>query len=150
RGVTIPVWKWERITIDFVSGLPRTPSGYDTICVIVDRMTKLAHFMPMKKMDSMEKLMRLYLKEIDRHLPLVEFLYNNSYHPSIKAVPSEALYERPFKILAKVGPVAYTFELPEELKGIHSTFHVSNLKKCLVEGDIVVPVDEIQLDDMVG
>ncbi|GJR04926.1 putative reverse transcriptase domain-containing protein [Tanacetum coccineum] len=51
------------------------------------------------------------------------------------------------KILARVGPVAYTLELPKELKGIHSTFHVSNLKKCLAEGDIVVPMDEIQLDD---
>ncbi|GJX96262.1 putative reverse transcriptase domain-containing protein [Tanacetum coccineum] len=50
-------------------------------------------------------------------------------------------------ILARVGPVAYTLELPEELKGIHSTFHVSNLKKCLAEGIIVVPMDKIQLDD---
>nr|GFC93337.1 putative reverse transcriptase domain-containing protein [Tanacetum cinerariifolium] len=60
----ILVWKWERITMDFVSRLPRTPSGYDTIWVIVDRLTKLAHFLPMKKTDSMEKLARLYLKEI--------------------------------------------------------------------------------------
>ncbi|GJT94269.1 putative reverse transcriptase domain-containing protein [Tanacetum coccineum] len=60
----IPVWKWERITMDFVSGLPRTPSGYDTIWVIVDRLTKSAHFLPTKKTDSMEKLTRLYLKEI--------------------------------------------------------------------------------------
>ncbi|GJZ56004.1 hypothetical protein Tco_0611197 [Tanacetum coccineum] len=44
-------------------------------------------------------------------------------------------------------PLAYTLELPEELKGIHSTFLVSNLKKCLAEGDVVVPMDEIQLDD---
>nr|GFB19181.1 oxoglutarate/iron-dependent dioxygenase [Tanacetum cinerariifolium] len=56
-------------------------------------------------------------------------------------------YIGPFKILARVGPVAYTLELPEKLKGIHNTFHVLNLKKCLAEGDIVVPVDEIQLDD---
>ncbi|GJY67582.1 putative reverse transcriptase domain-containing protein, partial [Tanacetum coccineum] len=56
-------------------------------------------------------------------------------------------YIGPFKILARVGPVAYTLELPEELKGIHSTFNVSNLKKCLAEGDIVVLIDEIQLDD---
>ncbi|GKE24372.1 putative reverse transcriptase domain-containing protein, partial [Tanacetum coccineum] len=132
----------------------------------------------------------------DRHLPLVEFSYNNSYHASIKAAPYEALYGRkcrslksyadrrvkplefevddmvlpkvllwkgvvrfgkreklspryigPFKILARVGPVAYTLELPKKLKGIHSTFHVSNLKKCLAKGDIVVPMDEIQLDD---
>nr|GEY13549.1 hypothetical protein [Tanacetum cinerariifolium] len=53
----------------------------------------------------------------------------------------------PFRILARVGPVAYTLELPKELKGIHSTFHVSNLKKCLAEGDIVVSMDDIQLDD---
>ncbi|GKA52864.1 hypothetical protein Tco_0746179, partial [Tanacetum coccineum] len=55
-------------------------------------------------------------------------------------------YIGPFKILARVGPVAYTLELPEELKGIHSTFRVSNLKKCLAKGDIVVSIDEIQLD----
>nr|GFC40307.1 putative reverse transcriptase domain-containing protein [Tanacetum cinerariifolium] len=56
-------------------------------------------------------------------------------------------YIGPFKILARVGPVANTLELPEELKGIHSTFHVLNLKKCLAEGDVVVSMDEIQLDD---
>nr|GEX23523.1 putative reverse transcriptase domain-containing protein [Tanacetum cinerariifolium] len=60
----IPVWKWERIAMDFVSGLPRTPSGYDMIWVIVDRLTKSAHFLPMKKKDSMEKLTQLYLKEV--------------------------------------------------------------------------------------
>nr|GFA19036.1 reverse transcriptase domain-containing protein [Tanacetum cinerariifolium] len=56
-------------------------------------------------------------------------------------------YIGPFKILAIVGPVAYTLELPKELKWIHSTFHVLNLKKCLAEGDIVVLMEEIQLDD---
>nr|GEV46571.1 putative reverse transcriptase domain-containing protein [Tanacetum cinerariifolium] len=52
-------------------------------------------------------------------------------------------YIGPFKILARVGSLAYTLELPEELKGIHSTFHVLNLKKCLAENDVVVPIDEI-------
>nr|GEV25988.1 reverse transcriptase domain-containing protein [Tanacetum cinerariifolium] len=50
-------------------------------------------------------------------------------------------------IIARVGPVAYTLELLKELKGIHSIFHVSNLKKCLAKGDIVVSIDENQLDD---
>nr|GEY21912.1 putative reverse transcriptase domain-containing protein [Tanacetum cinerariifolium] len=52
-----------------------------------------------------------------------------------------------FIILARVSPVAYTLELPEELKRIHSTFHVLNLKKCLAEGDIVFSIEEIQLVD---
>nr|GEU52369.1 hypothetical protein [Tanacetum cinerariifolium] len=86
----------------------------------------------------------------DCHLPLVKFSYNNSYHGTMRFGKREKLSPRyigPFKILARVGPVAYTLELPEELKEIHSTFHVLNLKKCLAEGDIVVPMDEIQLDD---
>ncbi|GJX38611.1 putative reverse transcriptase domain-containing protein [Tanacetum coccineum] len=160
----IPVWKWENITIDFVTKLSKTSTGHDTIWVIVDRLTKSAHFLPMKENDSMEKLTRQYLKEVvskhgvsvsiisdrdgrfisqfwqslnnalgtqldmsttyhpqtdgqsertiqtledmlracvidfgkgwDRHLPLVEFSYNNSYHTSIKAAPFEALYDR--------------------------------------------------------
>ncbi|GJT57157.1 putative reverse transcriptase domain-containing protein [Tanacetum coccineum] len=57
-------WKWEKITMDFMSGLPRTPSSYDSIWVIVDRLTKSAHFLPMRQTDSMEKLTQLYLKEI--------------------------------------------------------------------------------------
>ncbi|GJZ95199.1 putative reverse transcriptase domain-containing protein [Tanacetum coccineum] len=60
----IPVWKWETITMDFVSRLPRTPSGYDSIWVIVDRLTKSAHFLPIKKTDSTKKLTQLYLKEV--------------------------------------------------------------------------------------
>ncbi|GJS07483.1 putative reverse transcriptase domain-containing protein [Tanacetum coccineum] len=130
---TIPIWKWENITMDFVTKLPKTMSGQDTIWVIVDRLIKSAHFLPMKETDIMEKLTRQYLKEVvsrhgvpvsiisdrdngqsertiqtledmlracvmdfrkgwDKHLPLIEFSYNNSYHTSIKAAPFEALY----------------------------------------------------------
>ncbi|GKC95043.1 putative reverse transcriptase domain-containing protein, partial [Tanacetum coccineum] len=64
----IPVWKWENITMDFVTKLPKTSSGQDTIWVIVDRLTKSAHFLPMKETDSMEKLTGQYLKEVvSRH-----------------------------------------------------------------------------------
>ncbi|GJZ26521.1 putative reverse transcriptase domain-containing protein [Tanacetum coccineum] len=120
----------------------------------------------------------------DRHLPLVEFSYNNSYHTSIKAAPFEALYgqkcrlpicwpeikkriqaarnrqksyanrrRKPLefevgdKILAKVGTLAYQLELLKQLSRVHSTFHVSNFKKCFVDEPLAIPLDEIQIND---
>ncbi|GKA38751.1 hypothetical protein Tco_0731302 [Tanacetum coccineum] len=56
-------------------------------------------------------------------------------------------YVGPFKIIDRVGPVAYKLELPRELQGIHNTFHVSNLKKCLADENLIIPLEEIQLDD---
>ncbi|GJU89400.1 reverse transcriptase domain-containing protein [Tanacetum coccineum] len=173
----IPIWKWERITIDFITKLPKTSNGHDTIWVIVDRLTKSAHFIPTSETDSMETL--------------------TSYHASIKATPFEALYGKknrspvcwaevgdvqltefqvgdrvmlkvsprkgvirfgkrgklnprnigPFKILKRVGPVAYKLKLPEELKNIHNTFHVSSLKKCLSDESLVIPMKELRLND---
>ncbi|GJV91631.1 putative reverse transcriptase domain-containing protein [Tanacetum coccineum] len=100
------------------------------------------------------------------HLPLVEFLYNNSYHSSVRCAPFEALYGRkcrsqimwaevgvvrfgkkgnlaprfvgPFEITERIGPVAYRLRLPEELNGVHDTFHVSNLKNCLADPTLQV------------
>nr|GEX36595.1 reverse transcriptase domain-containing protein [Tanacetum cinerariifolium] len=60
----IPQWKWDNITMDFVTKLPRTSSGYDTIWVIVDHLTKSAHFLLMREDDSMDKLTKLYMKEV--------------------------------------------------------------------------------------
>ncbi|GKC16831.1 putative reverse transcriptase domain-containing protein [Tanacetum coccineum] len=60
----VPLWKWENITMDFVTKLLKTSIRQDTIWVIVDRLTKFAHFLPVKKNESMEKLTRLYLKEV--------------------------------------------------------------------------------------
>nr|GEV94599.1 putative reverse transcriptase domain-containing protein [Tanacetum cinerariifolium] len=59
----IPEWKWNNITMDFVTKLPKSSQGYDTIWVIVDRLTKSANFIPMRETDPMEKLARMYLKE---------------------------------------------------------------------------------------
>ncbi|GKD84285.1 putative reverse transcriptase domain-containing protein [Tanacetum coccineum] len=52
----------------------------------------------------------------------------------------------PFEIIEKVGPVAYRLDLLEELNGVHDTYHVSNLKKCLADPTLQVPLDEIQVD----
>ncbi|GJZ34892.1 putative reverse transcriptase domain-containing protein [Tanacetum coccineum] len=149
----IPMWKWERIIMDFITKLPKTSSGHATIWVIVNRLTKFAHFIPTRETDSMETHTRLYIKEIvsqhgvpisiisdhdshftsrfwqslqstlgtqldmnfgkgwERHLPLVEFSYNNSYHASIKASPFEVLYGRKCRspvCWAKVGDVQLT------------------------------------------
>ncbi|GJR03727.1 putative reverse transcriptase domain-containing protein [Tanacetum coccineum] len=60
----IPEWKWEGMAMDFVTKLPRTSSGHDTIWVILDRLTKTAHFLPMREDYKMDRLARLYLNEI--------------------------------------------------------------------------------------
>nr|GEV68186.1 reverse transcriptase domain-containing protein [Tanacetum cinerariifolium] len=56
-------------------------------------------------------------------------------------------YIRPFKILEQIGPVAYKLELPEELSNIHSTFHIFNLKKCLSDESLIIPMKELRLND---
>ncbi|GJZ27239.1 putative reverse transcriptase domain-containing protein [Tanacetum coccineum] len=64
----IPQWKWENITMDFVTKLPKMATGQDTIWVIIDHLTKSAHFLPMREDDMLEKLTRQYLKEVvSRH-----------------------------------------------------------------------------------
>nr|GEV56216.1 reverse transcriptase domain-containing protein [Tanacetum cinerariifolium] len=73
----ILVWKWENITMDFVTKLPKTSTGQDTIWVVFDRLTKSAHFLPMKETDSMEKLTRQYFKKVvSRHEVPVSIILN--------------------------------------------------------------------------
>ncbi|KAJ9542061.1 hypothetical protein OSB04_028567 [Centaurea solstitialis] len=276
--------------MDFVTKLPNTKKGHDSIWVIVDRLTKSAHFLPIRENYSIDRLAQLYVNEVvmrhgvpisiisdrdsrftsrfwqslqaalgtrvdlstayhhqtdgqtvrtiktledmlracvlefggswDDHLPLIEFSYNN-YHTSIQCTPYEALYGRkcrsplnwleettdkikmiqekvkaardrqksyadnrrrplefqigdrvllkvspwkglfhfgkagklsprfigPFEILETIGPVAYRLELPQELSAIHNTFHVSNLKKCLSEEAVVLPLEGVQINE---
>ncbi|GJX43804.1 putative reverse transcriptase domain-containing protein [Tanacetum coccineum] len=78
----IPVWKWEGIAMDFVTKLPRTSGGHDTIWVIVDQLTKSGHFLPMREDYKMERLARLYLNEISMQEALGTCLdMSTAYHP---------------------------------------------------------------------
>nr|GFA75134.1 putative reverse transcriptase domain-containing protein [Tanacetum cinerariifolium] len=56
-------------------------------------------------------------------------------------------YIGPFKILNRISPVVYKLELPEELSNVHNTFHVSNLKKCLTDESLIIPMKELKLDN---
>jgi hypothetical protein len=66
QPLSIPKWKWDQIAMDFVIGLPRATSGQDAIWVVIDRLTKSAHFVPYKTTDSMQKMNELYIREIVR------------------------------------------------------------------------------------
>lgn len=304
QNIEIPTWKWEVINMDFIIGLPRSYHKFDSIWVIIDRLTKCAHFLPVKTTYTAEDYAKLYIKEIvrlhgvpvsiisdrgaqfttnfwrsfqkglgtqvnlstvfhphtdgqaertiqtledmiracvldfkgnwDDHLPLIEFAYNNSYHSSIKMAPYEALYGRrcrspvgwfeigetelygsdlihqaiekvkviqermrtaqsmqksyfdvrrrdlefevgdwvflrispmkgimrfgkkgklspryigPYKILRRIGQVAYELELPSELEFVNPVFHVSMLRKCIGDPSRVVPIKDVQVTE---
>ena len=66
QPLEIPEWKWDQVTMDFVSGLPKTMRGHDSIWVIVDRLTKSAHFLPVRTTYTLDKLAELYVQEIVR------------------------------------------------------------------------------------
>ncbi|GJQ89523.1 putative reverse transcriptase domain-containing protein [Tanacetum coccineum] len=174
----------EGIAMNFVTKLSRTSSGHDTIWGIVDRLTKSAHFLPMREDYKIDRLVRLYLNEIvarngvpisitdaqsertiqtlkdmlraciidfegswDVHLPLVDLSY--MVESVVRFGKKGKLAPRfigPFKIVKKVGLVAYRLRLPVELNGVHDTSHVLNLKKCLADPTLQVPLDEIQVD----
>ncbi|GJU25691.1 putative reverse transcriptase domain-containing protein [Tanacetum coccineum] len=247
----IPEWKWDKITMDFITKLPREDYSIEEIgksstsdeIVARTRLDMSMAYHPQTDgqsehtIQTLEDMLRACVIDFggswDVHLPLAEFSYNNSYQPSIRCAPFEALYGRkcrshvlwvnigessligpelvqettgkvvlikeklkaardrqksyadnrrkplefevgdrvmlkvspwkgvirfgkkgklalryvrPFKILERIGYVAYRLRLPEELSGVHDTFHVSNLKKCLADASLHVPLDEINVD----
>nr|GEW37783.1 reverse transcriptase domain-containing protein [Tanacetum cinerariifolium] len=162
----IPQWKWDNITMDFVTKLPRTSSGYDTIWVIVDRLTKSAYFLPKRENDSMNKLARLYMKEaVTRHGITVSIIcdYDGrfTYHASIKAAPFEALYGqkcRSHVCWAEVGDahligLELIYETTEKIVQIKNHIQAAHdcqksyTDKCLSDEQLEIPLDEIHIDD---
>nr|GEV15568.1 retrotransposon protein, putative, Ty3-gypsy subclass [Tanacetum cinerariifolium] len=207
----IPKWKWEKITMDFITKLPKTTNGYDTIWVIVDRLTKSAHFLPMRENDPMEKLMKLYMKEVVTRHGVPVFIISDrdgrftslfwqalhkalgtrldistAYHPETDEVGDAQLigpeiiqettkmivqiksriqaardqqksyvdlnrksidFQVGDMVMLKVRDVAYRLELPQQLSRVHNMFHMSNLKKCLPDESLVIPLEELHVDD---
>ncbi|KAH0644574.1 hypothetical protein KY284_032458 [Solanum tuberosum] len=101
QTMSIPKWKWERIAMDFVVGLPMTLGKFDSIWIVVDRLTKSAHFILIdgqseRTMQVLEDMLRGCVLDFggnwDKFIPLCEFSYNNSYHSSIDMAPFEALH----------------------------------------------------------
>ncbi|GKA68406.1 hypothetical protein Tco_0768323 [Tanacetum coccineum] len=131
--------------------------------MIVDRLTKSAIFVPMRETNPMEKLARMYLKEVvTRHGYLSQsFVIVTLVGDSVilKVLPWKGVvrfdkrgklnprYVGPFKVLKQVGAVAYKLELPQELSRVHNTFHVSNLKKCYTDEPLAVPLEGLHIDD---
>nr|GEY15454.1 hypothetical protein [Tanacetum cinerariifolium] len=177
-GVVVFALK-DNITMDFFSKLPKSSQGYDTIWVIVNRLNKSAIFTPIRETDPMDKLARIYLKEVvTRHGIPVSIIsdrdprqksYTDLKHKPmefqvgdkvmLKVSPWKGVvrfgkrgklnprYVGPFKVLERVGDVAYKLDLPEEPSRVHNTFHVSNLKKCHADEPLVVPLDRLHVDD---
>nr|GEY29336.1 putative reverse transcriptase domain-containing protein [Tanacetum cinerariifolium] len=158
----IPEWKWEKITMDLVTKLPKSSSGHDAIWVVVDRLTKSAHFLPIREDYKTEKLARIYINEIvARHGVPVSIISDSDVGDRVllKVSPWKGFvrfgkkgklaprYVGPFEIVERVRQVAYQLKLPQELSCIHETFHVSNLKKCLAESDAQIPLEEIKVDE---
>nr|GEV90397.1 putative reverse transcriptase domain-containing protein [Tanacetum cinerariifolium] len=146
----IPEWKWEKITMDLVTKLPKSSGGESQLIgpEIVQEITKkIIQIKKRSRQKSYADKRRkpLEFKVGDRVLLKVSLWKGVvRFGKKGKLTPR---YVGPFEIVECVGPVAYQLKLPQQLSCAHDTFHVSNLKKCLAEPDVQVPLDEIEIDE---
>ncbi|GJW99582.1 putative reverse transcriptase domain-containing protein [Tanacetum coccineum] len=185
-------WKWENITMDFVTKLSKTETEDDTLEKLTRQYLKEVvskHGVPVSIISDRDgKFMSQFWKSLNKALG-TRLDMSIAYHPEtdgqsertiqtlediIKAAQFEALYGRKYRSpicwaevgdsqltgpeiihettekiiqIKSLGTVAYRLELPEQLSRVHSTFHVSKLKKCMAEEPLAIPLDEIQVDN---
>nr|GEV04529.1 putative reverse transcriptase domain-containing protein [Tanacetum cinerariifolium] len=154
----ILIQKWEGIAMDFVTMLPRTNRSWNVHLPLVEfsynnsyhSSVRCTLFESLYGRKCRSPIMWAVVGESQLIGP--EFVYETTEKISqikdrLKAARKLApRFVRPFEIIGKVGRVAYWLALPEELSDVHDTFHVSNLKKCLADPTLQVPLDEIRVD----
>ncbi|GJX50600.1 putative reverse transcriptase domain-containing protein [Tanacetum coccineum] len=155
----IPEWKWDNITMNFITKLPKLSQGFDTIWVIIDQLIKFSHFLPIRENGPLDTLASREFKLYpDLKHKQMEFEVRDRV--MLKVSPWKGVvrfgnrgklnlrYVGPFKVLAKVGKVAYRLETSlYSLARYTLTSHVSNLKKCYTDEPLVMPLEGIHVDD---
>nr|GEW99921.1 putative reverse transcriptase domain-containing protein [Tanacetum cinerariifolium] len=163
---------YDNITMDFVTKLSKSSQGYDTIWVLVDRLTKSTIFVPMREIGPIEKLARMYLKEkaLGTSLDMSTAYHSKTNGQSERTIQTLEINQRrqaardrqksyadlkckPMefqignRVMLKVSPWKGVLELPQELSKVHNTFYMSNLKKCHADKPLAVPLDGLHFDD---
>nr|GEU62402.1 putative reverse transcriptase domain-containing protein [Tanacetum cinerariifolium] len=131
----IPHWKWENIAMDFITKLTKTTSSHDTIWVIVIIKKNYAN---MRRKPLEFQIRNKTMLKVSPWKGVIRFGKRGKLNPR---------YIGPFKIIARVGTVAYRLELLEQLSRVHSMFHVSKLKKYMGDESLAILLDEIQVTD---
>ncbi|GJZ91190.1 putative reverse transcriptase domain-containing protein [Tanacetum coccineum] len=145
----IPQWKWDNITIDFITKLPKSSQGYDTIWVVT------RHGIPVSIIcDRDPRFASNFWRSLQKALG-TNLDMSTVYHPKTDGQSERTIQTLEDMLRAcvidfgneKVGSVAYKLKLPQELSRVHNTFHVSNLKKCYADEPLAVLLDGLHIDD---
>ncbi|GJY84088.1 putative reverse transcriptase domain-containing protein [Tanacetum coccineum] len=144
----IPQWKWGNITIDFVTKFTKTTTGQDTIWT-TEKIVQIKSRIQAAR-DRQKSYADVRRKPLEFQVGDKVMLKVSPWKGVIRFGKREKRNPRyigPFKIVTKVGTVVHRLELPKQLIRVHSSFYISNLKKCLSDETLAIPLDEIQIDD---
>ncbi|GKA20230.1 putative reverse transcriptase domain-containing protein [Tanacetum coccineum] len=155
----IPLWKGNNITMDFVTKLPKSSQGDISVRSLSEKlwvtsldMVGISSTMTDKQSERITLSFALPLKRKPMEFEVGDkvMLKVSPWKGVVRFGKRGKLNPRfvgPFKVIKRVGDVAYKLELPEELSRVHNTFHVSNLKKCHADEPLAVPLDGLHFDD---